>query len=38
MTVALGAFLSLFFAAVLTASHPARRAAEPGQVGRRSIP
>jgi predicted exporter len=38
MTVALGAFLSLFFAAVLTAGYTVRRSAELGEAGRRSIP
>ena len=38
MTVALGAFLSLFFAAVLSAGQGGTRSAEPGEAGRRSIP
>ena len=38
ITVALGAFLSLFFAAVLSADYTLRRSAEPGEAGRRSIP
>jgi len=37
VTVALGAFLSLFFAAVLSAGS-VRRSAELGEAGRRSIP
>lgn len=38
MTVALGAFLSLFFAAILSAGYAVTRSAELGEVGRRSIP
>ena len=37
MTVALGAFLSLFFAAVLSTGRPAGRAAEPGEASRGSV-
>ena len=38
MTVALGAFLSLFFAAVLTAGDLVGRSGELGEAGRRSVP